>query len=277
MLMKLRGLAMSQTDQKPYISPSQVFMYTRCGEAYRRRYIEKHKIPPGIAMTKGISVHKGAEFNFKAKIQSKKDKPVGDIVDVAVSAFEGQVANEGLSLNAEEESIGKKMVVGKAKDSTAKMASVLMTGVAHKYQPVTVEEMVTVPLETSSHNLRGVIDLEVEGGALVDLKTSAKSWSQDRVDKSIQLPFYGMMKRALTGSDPSKVIVENIIDGSKTSVKTFERVVGMDDYLPIIRRLNRVLEGINAKIYTPAKDDAWWCSAAYCGYFNSCEFVRGGK
>lgn len=267
----------NEEKQKPYISPSQIFTYSKCGEIYRRRYIEKEVIPPGIAQTKGISVHKGAEFNFNPKIQSKKDKPVGDVVDFSVATFEGQIENEGLSLNQEEESRGKKMVIGEAKDKTAKMASILMTHVSPRYQPVTVEEMVTVPLETSSHNLRGVIDLEVEGGAIVDLKTSAKSWSQERVDKSIQLPFYGMMKRALTGTDPKEVIVENIIDGSKMANKTFTRQIGMDDYIPIIHRLNRILEGINKGVFPPAKDDAWWCHPQWCGYYHTCRFVKNGN
>ena len=162
-------------NDKPYISPSQIFTYSKCGEIYRRRYIEKEVIPPGIAQTKGLSVHKGAEFNFKPKIQTKKDKPVGDVVDFSVAAFEGQVENEGLSLNSEEEGRGKKIVVGEAKDKTAKMASVLMTHVAPRYQPVTVEEPVVVPLETSTHDLKGIIDLEVEDGSIVDLVFAAGS------------------------------------------------------------------------------------------------------
>jgi hypothetical protein len=262
--------------EKPHISISQVGMYTRCGEQYRRRYVEGEKIPPGIAAVKGISVHKGAEFNFKAKIQSKKDKPVGDVVDYAVATLEGQIENEGITLSPDEKVRGQKVIMGEAKDRTAKMASVLMTQVAPRYQPVTVEETVNVPLPTSSHDLKGIIDLEAEGGTIVDLKTSARAWNQERVDKSIQLPFYGMMKRALTGKDPEAVVVENIVDGSKMSNVTFSRKVGMNDYETVIRRLNRILEGINKGVYTPANPEtSWWCSSTWCGYWTTCPF--GGK
>lgn len=267
---------------KPHISISQVGMYTRCGEQYRRRYVEGEKIPPGIAAIKGISVHKGAEFNFKAKIQSKKDKPVGDVVDYAVATLEGQIENEGITLSPDEKVRGQKVVKDEAKDRTAKMASVLMTQVAPRYQPIAVEETVNVPLETSSHNLKGIIDLEVEGGTIVDLKTSwqgknaAKPWTQERVDKSIQLPFYGMMKRSLTGKDPQAVIVENVVEGSRTPNVTFSRKVGMEDYQAVIRRLNRILDGINKGVYTPANpESSWWCSPNWCGYWATCEF--GGK
>lgn len=262
--------------EKPHISITQVGMYSRCGEQFRRRYVEKEIIPPGIAAIKGISVHKGAEFNFSQKIQSKKDKPVGDVVDYAVATFEGQIENEGVTLSPDEKVRGQKVVKDEAKDRTAKMASVLMTQVAPRYQPIAVEEKVTVPLPTSSHDLKGVIDLEAEGGKIVDLKTSARAWNQERVDKSMQLPFYGMMKRALTGKDPESVVVENIVEGSKMANLTFSRKIGMEDYQAIIRRLNRILDGINKEIYTPANPEtSWWCSEAWCGYWSSCEF--GGK
>ena len=48
---------MKKPDEKPYLSPSQMGMYCRCGEQYRRRYIEKEIIPPGFALIKGGSVH----------------------------------------------------------------------------------------------------------------------------------------------------------------------------------------------------------------------------
>ena len=37
----------------------------RCGEQFRRLYIEDERIPPGIAAGRGTGVHKANEVNLK--------------------------------------------------------------------------------------------------------------------------------------------------------------------------------------------------------------------
>jgi hypothetical protein len=49
-------------------------MFQRCGEQYRRRYLENEIIPPGISARIGSGVHKAAEINFRAKIQTGEDR-----------------------------------------------------------------------------------------------------------------------------------------------------------------------------------------------------------
>ena len=44
-----------------HISPSMLGLFCRCQEAFRRRYIEGIKLPPGIAACIGTGMHKGAE------------------------------------------------------------------------------------------------------------------------------------------------------------------------------------------------------------------------
>jgi hypothetical protein len=83
-------------------------MYAKCGEAWRRRYVQKEIIPPGVAAVKGISLHKGSEYNFTSKLETKVDRPVKDIVDYSVSTLEEKIKAEGLTLIDEEEERGKK-------------------------------------------------------------------------------------------------------------------------------------------------------------------------
>ena len=54
--------------EKPYISPSQLNTFENCGEAYKRRYLDKEIIPPVVAALRGTGVHRGAEMNFVQKI-----------------------------------------------------------------------------------------------------------------------------------------------------------------------------------------------------------------
>lgn len=262
-------------NKKPHISPSQVASYTRCGEAYRRRYIENEIIPPAISLSKGVAVHKGAQYNFEQKVESHHDLKSDDIIDKSVSEFEKTVETQGLTLSPEEESRGKALVVGEAKDSTRDLAGLFAREVAPKYQPKAVEEEVYTELPSSSHNLKGYIDLTTVDNKIVDLKTSAKKWNQERVDTDFQFTFYALNYRAKNKKDPKGIIVENLVDSGKSLKSvTFESRRGDADYDAAINRLNRVLEGINAGIYPPANDGAWWCDARYCGYFMTCKFVK---
>jgi len=260
--------------KKPYISPSQVGTYTKCGEMYRRRYIEHEKIPPGISLVKGRSVHKGSEYNFKQKIESRVDLKHSDIVDYAVADFETTKEKEGLLLSPGEESIGKALVVGEAKDSVADLTGLYARDVAPKYQPAGVEEEVFTALPSSSHDLKGYIDVRTVDKKILDLKTSAKSWNQAKVDNDFQFTFYSMNYRAKFGVDPKNITVENLVDSGKSLKSlTFETRRGSSDYEAAIHRLNAVLAGINAGIYTPANDGWWGCSILYCGYARDCKYL----
>lgn len=262
---------------KPWISPTQINTYLRCGEQYRRRYVKKEVIPPAIAQLKGTSVHKGAEHNFKHKKDAHEDMKVETIVDLAVSTLKDTIKHEGLFLSEEEEQEGQSNVVGKAIDETAQLSTLMMTDVAPKYQPIAIEEDQLIELPASTHNLKGVIDLKIDKGNIVDLKTSSKSWTQEKADKDIQFTFYAMLDRAKTGQDPKPLIIENLVSTKQPKVLTFETTRSMDDYEPLIHRINAVVDGINKGFYPPAPSESWVCDRRYCGYFDSCDYVNNKR
>lgn len=262
---------------KPWISPTQINTYLRCGEQYRRRYVKKEVIPPGIAQLKGTSVHKGAEHNFVQKKESRLDLKPETVVEVAVATFKDTVKHEGLLLSEEEESVGKEKVVGEAIDTTVKLSELFMDQVAPKYQPTEIEESQLIELPNSSHNLKGVIDLKIEQGNVVDIKTSSKSWTQEKADKDAQFTFYSMLDKAKTGEDPKPLIIENLVSTKQPKVLTFETTRSMDDYEPLIHRINAVVDGINKGFYPPAPSDSWVCDRRYCGYFDSCDYVNNKR
>lgn len=262
----------SPKKSKPYLSPTQINMYVRCGEQYRRRYIEKESLPPGISMLKGTSIHRGAEKNFSQKIESHADLDKKSIVDYSVSVLEETIKHEGLLLNSEEESRGKSVVVDEAKISTVELAGLLMDEVTPKYQPIEVEQRYQVELESSSHDLNGIIDMKIESGQIMDLKTSAKSWSQERLDKDLQFTFYGLMDRVKTGVNPKPMILENLVTTKKPKTLTLETNRTQEDFDVLVNRMNAIVEGINKGIFIPAQPDSWICSEKFCGYALSCKF-----
>jgi hypothetical protein len=119
------------------------------------------------------------------------------------------------------------------------------------------------------------VDLTTSERGVVDLKSSAKAWNQDRADTATQLTFYSMLKRAKTGADPAFIRVENLILGKNIRHLSIDTTRDHRDYTALFNRINQIIKGIDAEIYTPATDGAWWCSRRWCGYHDTCPYVKG--
>lgn len=262
-----------EAPKKPYISPSQINLYTKCGEAWRRRYIKKEIVPPGVAMVKGTSVHKGAELNFKQKIETRQDLKLKEVVDYSVASFETTIMTDGLLLNQEETLIGRSKVVGSAKDETAKLSKLYIEESAPLYQPKHVEVTARIPLPSSSHDLLSIADVITEHDEVIEYKTG-KRWSQEKADNEPQLTFQAVTFRALTGRDPKRIRVENLVNNIKPVRNPVDTTRNADDYQALINRINAVLDGINKNVFAPANPGGWWCAKNWCGYWSTCPYVK---
>jgi len=264
--------------KKPHLSPSQLDMYTRCPEQYRRRYIERHVIPPGIALLKGTAVHIGAEHNFRQKVESRKDLPAKEIVDIAASAFDANVKASGVFLTEDDQAKGKDRALGDGKDGAVRLAGLLAGEVAPKIQPVAVETDQRITLSNASHDLLGRLDLIDDSMAIRDLKTGAKARSQQEWDNSAQMTFYALLYQAHYGLAPSAIKVDQLVDlASGPKYVPVQTKRDETDFRPLINRINAVLSGIKAGVFTPATPGAWWCSPRMCGYWATCKFVNSER
>lgn len=265
--------------EKPYLSPTQIEMYTMCGESYRRRHLEGDIIPPGIALVKGSAVHVGAEVNFKQKIETRKDLPASQIVEASIACLKGKIKTEGLILTDEETLIGRKKVIGTLTDSAALLAELFAAEVAPEYQPKHVEEKVRLVLPKCERDLLGILDLEDENGDVVDLKTGKAKKGQNVWDTSVQLTIYAALKKARDGKLPRKIKVEQLIHTGKSAPKrhVFETTRSLPDFSALAHRMNATIAGINAGVFMPAPTGGWKCSPTYCGYWLSCPYVNNER
>lgn len=252
---------MTEPTEKPHISQTQLTSYECCGEAYRRRYCEGEKIPPGIVMVKGTGVHGGSKANFKQKIESKIDLPRADIIDISVSEFDNSV-KKGILLTQEEESIGYQNIVGKARDSVMTFGGLYADYVAPEYQPQFVEQKHKIEIPTASHDLLCYMDIADIRDIVTDLKTASKKKNQKEVDDSEQLSFYALVFKAITGHLPSAVRLETLIltpKIQKPDHQMLEATRTIDDLQVILNRINAMLKGIKAGIFIPALATSWQC------------------
>jgi hypothetical protein len=253
------------SDRKPHLSPSQLDMMSRCGEAYRRRYIEGERIPPGIAMLSGTGVHAGAEVNFRQKIDTRVDLPADDIVDAAVDGFDKGIAG-GYEVGPEDESPDA------ARDQVADLARLYADEIAPEYQPRFVEQSVRIELP-GSHDMLGILDMADDAGRVVDLKTTGKSKSQAEADASPQLTFYAAAHKVLTGELASEVRLEVLVKSKTPKRVLLASTRGPADFAALANRINVASSAIAAGVFLPADPNSWMCSPKWCGFHATCPYV----
>lgn len=264
-------------SDKPYLSPTQLDMFTRCGEAYRRRYREGEVIPPGVALLKGSGFHDGAATNMRQKIESGVDLPAGDIVDAAVAAFEAGV-HGGYVLDDAEAGRGAKVVLAEAKDSLVALAELHAAAQAPDYQPRLVEHKVRIVLPDAPRDLLGIIDLADDRGRVTDFKTTSRRKSQAEADASVQLTTYAAAYAVATGAAPSEVRLDVLAQGKKETARQVlvsQRTEA--DYAALANRLNVVNRALDADVFVPAAPGAWNCSPRWCGYWATCALVNSER
>lgn len=261
---------------KPHMSSSRMETFWRCGEQYRRRYVEKHIVPPGIALLVGTGLHVGSEVNFKQKIHTHCDLPIDDIVDAAVSGFEKRIHNESYELTSEESAVGARKVIAQAKDLVANMAEIFAVDVAPDYQPVAVEVTTLIELP-GTHDLVTVTDLRDDQGRVTDFKSAGRKKSQQEADSSTQLTAYAAAYGMDHGHDPVEVRLDTLLKNKRVDRQVLVSHRDASDYLVLANRIDATVAAINAGIFTPTSPTNWQCSERWCGYARTCPFFSKRK
>jgi hypothetical protein len=266
---------MSTYEQPIHRSNAQFELFTKCGEAYRRRYIEGDKIPPRVAMIKGSAFDGGVTGNYRQKIETHRDLPVSQIKELAVATFEKEVAG-GYTLSEEEQSQGGGIVLGEAKDAAVAMAEFFGNVMARDYQPVAVQERVTIDLPSSP--LMAVLDLATDKDEVVDFKTTGRRKSADEADRSVQLSVYDAAFRARYRRPAQRLALDIVVAGKKQiSRQVLETRRDERDMQILANRVNSIEKSIKAGNFPPASPLAWWCSDKWCGYYRTCPYVNAQR
>jgi len=253
------------TVELDHISPTQLSMFFNCGEKYRRRYIEGEKIAPGIALIKGKSVHVGAEANHRHKLVEHEDLPIADMADITAESFEAGLDGEWRAEDGDDP--------GKSKDGAVGMIKLWGTHIAPTYQPELVEQGVKVALPGTDTVIKGVLDVADEAGIVRDLKTGARSKSQNDADTLLQLTFYSVGYRVLTDKWPSGLRLDSVTDKKCTTLETQRTEAQIN---AMFAKAWAMLQSVKAGIFVPrtADDGNFLCNSRFCGYADSCPFCE---
>lgn len=260
------------------ISYSQVAMLHKCGEQYRRRYIEGEILPPGIALIRGKSVHAPIEANLVAKMETGALLPLEQVQSLAADTVRAALQADFV-LDGDYAAMGIAKARDLVTDEVVGLSTLHATKVAPAIEPSAVEVKIEVPPSNALPvTLVGVLDLIDDREGIRDTKTAQKSPAADAADVSDQLTTYELLHRARYG-EPAKglgldVLVRTPGRGELKYVP-LRTTRSTEDLLPFLRRVQAAVRAIEAEIFIPAASDTWQCSAKWCGYSSSCAFFRG--
>ena len=270
---------MSQNKRKPQLHPSQMNMLFKCGEQFRRRYIENEIIPPNMALIVGSGTHRSQEKDLISKVETGQLLDVEEIDSIATDYIKGEFQN-GITLTDEEKEIGIKKVKGQAIDTAVKMARLHHKELAPIIEPKSVdhiERRLLVKMPNHPFDLAGTLDIQEKDDTVRDTKTSKRSPAKGDADKSFQLTFYALALLIIDGKLPPKMTLDFLVKIKTPKVVVQPTVRTMDHIKVGLRRIETAMKIIENEMWTPADPTSWICSRDWCGYFQTCPYALGKK
>ena len=248
-----------------------------CPEAYRRRYVENERMPPGIAALCGKGVHAGAQANFSQKMETYEDLHASDIVDAAVAGFDAELHGGEVSLDDDQVARGPSIVTGEARDDVAVMAKFHALEQAPEYQPIMVEQRIELEL-TGNNSLLAIIDLADDTDRIVDFKTAKRSKQKSDADTSLQLTVYDVAFEAETGRKASELMLDTIVQTKKETKRQILKTTRTDrDREVLAARVDAAERLIAAGTYIPTAPGNWMCSLKWCGFARTCPYFNAER
>ena len=262
-------------NEKRQLHWSQISMYTKCAEQFRRRYILGEILPPGVGAVSGTGMHKAVEMDLTRKLETGELAPEEEVTERARDAVaEAFDAPAGVLLTAEEKAEGADKAKAAAIDAAVTCAAVHHQELAPLASPRQIERKWVLDLGGFPFDLSGTIDCD-DGDAIWDWKTAKRTPAADEAEMSGQVTMYSLAKLTLDGSIPAARM------GYVVKLKTPKTVVletrrTKEDFAPLVRALERIADGIEKEVYPFASSMAprpWWCHPNWCGYYKTCEGV----
>lgn len=258
------------------VSHTRMAMLSRCGEQFRRRYVEHEIVPPDVSLAVGRAVDRAVSENLRGKMAGSGLKPAEEVADLARDAVEDEFRGE-VVLSDEEASRGLRAVKGEAADKSIRLSSCHARELAPSINPTHVQRWVTVDLSRLGYpaELVGIIDVQEGATRVRDTKTTAKAPQASAAEQSLQLTTYGLAARVADGAAPASMSLDYLIDGKSAARSiTQETTRSTDDYRALLRRVERYLDVVQKGAFQPTDPNNWWCSQRFCGFASTCPFFR---
>lgn len=235
------------------ISPSQITTYLMCPRLYRFRYIEKF-LPEwkasGLAF--GSAMHAAIEAWQMSRL-SGDEMPAERVIATFLNEWEAEKAGEIKLKDDEDMSVLEERGIELLK---------LFMAVMKDEPPAAAELAFEVPLhdpetgEDKGIRLRGIFDLVLAGDRVVEVKTAAKSWSEQEAARHLQLTAYSFAYEQLRGRIPSLEVVA-LVKTKQPKLQRLTTVRTSEEHEWFLTLVHEVSEAIDARVFPP--NPGWAC------------------
>lgn len=241
-----------------HISHSQISMWQRCPKQWEYRYVKGLKLPPSGALLEGGVYHETLEFNFRQKINTKRDLPLNDCMELFADLWDKR-------LQGEPEVEWEGVRPAHLKDEGVSLIGEYRRTVSPHVMPLRVEDTIHTELAGTPFVLR--FDLEDIDNVIIDHKTSSRSYTQEDVDKDIQASAtaFGLGKPIEYHNHIAVKRATPIIQ----VVKTYRSLEDIEWWVLMAAKIVMQMKSGLA----PPRPTGWHCSLKWCGYYETC---RGG-
>lgn len=240
-----------------HLSYSSISLYLDCPEAWRRKYIAQEPTKKTASLAFGSAFHKTIEdaiMNTQydwANIWSKHfESEFTSDIQLDEGETREQHYNEGIRLLTHPD----------------------INGCVRNIQPLnieTIEKYVELHVPGVPIPIIGYIDIILDDGTPADFKTSARSWTQDQANSSLQTLFY-LAALNQAGFDVNWRFKHFIFVKTKTpQVQILEHSHKPGELFFLFEMIKRVWGGIS-KEYFPLNPTTWRCNEKYCDFYANC-------
>lgn len=264
---------MKKNRGKPQIHVSGLEMLSKCGEQFRRRYIEGEIIPPGVALVVGKSTHRSVARDLGNYIDKGELLSLEEIQDTARDALVSEWQT-GIRLDLDEQRVGIKKCRAEAIDKTVRLSTLHHREKAPYLKPTHIERPWVIEIPGYPLDLAGTLDIQEGSLCIRDTKTASKSPNKNEADHSLQLTAYALAVSVIDGIIIDSVALDYLVDKKSPEPVTLISRRGREDFQVLLRRVERAIIAIEKGAFQPARESDWWCSPKYCGYYSTCEFVQ---
>lgn len=243
-----------------HFSTSQLNMLLRCEWQYRCRYCLGMVRPPSAALSLGSAFHDGTLFSLARKIDSGKDLPTPEVVEVAITGLE----------NRKDETEWDQPF-GEVKDELPRLIECFQEEAAPTIEPVAVEEKVEVGFKETDWTFLAYLDVREKDGTVMDIKTAKRSWPASRILTEFQPLAY-----TVTEPGESKFRFDVAVRTKKPKMQSLERTVKTGEkaaFLGLIAAAQGKAEMLKADPdrALPTGYGGNLCSKKYCGFYADCQ------
>lgn len=252
-----------------HLSVSQVNMHSRCARAYCFRYCDGIIGPPKAVMAEGKAVHRALEVGQREKQKSKTLAPLSVLMDAHNDAWK----IESAEVKTYDEDAPEKIILKRDRIFLSEYHKRFMP-----YQnPLGIEKRFWLSVGSLNIPVLGYIDLIVENNKppnahepampqeeVVDYKVTGKTISQNETDSSLQLTTYAHA----TGL--SHVGFDMFVKTKTPKVKTVRSIRSAREWAWTAKHYEDVARSIATGIFPPGDVSGWWCSRAWCYYWDRC-------